>query len=248
MERRQPEIINGISIIIPAHQAQNFIETTLDSIENQTYFINNNNFEVLVGIDGCKKTLNKLLKIRSKYRNLRVFMMESNKGMYVTLNTLLDLVKYENVLRFDADDIMRPNLVKEISKINVDVVRIKYVDFNTNEEWSINELFSIYKKRFTASSIILFKKNILNKVGGYQSWTCVGDAEFMVRVFQSGFKVGETNDFLFYRRVHENSLTQKNETGIGSKVRNDYLSQLEIIGKMEDKYIEKETNKYLEIC
>ena len=40
--------------------------------------------------------INKVKEIMHKYRNLRVFMMDSNMGTYVTSNTLLDLIQYEN--------------------------------------------------------------------------------------------------------------------------------------------------------
>ena len=43
-------------------------------------------------------------------------MMQSNKGTYITINTLIDLVKYENIIIFGSDDIMHPNMVERISK------------------------------------------------------------------------------------------------------------------------------------
>jgi glycosyltransferase involved in cell wall biosynthesis len=71
-----------ISIIIPAYKATLFIKECLDSIQGQTYFSDNGNYEILLGIDGCDETLDMVLKIRNRYKNLKVFMMESNKGVY----------------------------------------------------------------------------------------------------------------------------------------------------------------------
>jgi hypothetical protein len=53
-----------ISVIIAAYNADKFIEECLDSVFNQTYFVDNEYYEVLVGVDGCEKTLDKLKMIQ----------------------------------------------------------------------------------------------------------------------------------------------------------------------------------------
>lgn len=233
---------NAISIIVTAWQTQNFIEECLDSIENQTYFKDNDNFEVLVGVDGCQDTLDKLLKIRHKYRNLRIFMMKKNKGTYITSNTLLDLVKYDNILRFDSDDIMVPDMVKTIlsNAINSDVIQFKFYDFSES-------IKSAYKKYdWAAAGAIFFKKNVINMAGGYQPWVCAADAEFLKRIHNKT-KITEINQNLFYRRVHLNSLTKRNDTKIHGELRNSYQKQIREYGVNENIWINKVTNKFLKI-
>jgi len=229
-----------ISIIVTAYQTQDFIEECLDSIENQTYFKNNNEFEVLVGVDGCEDTLSKLKEIRYKYRNLRIFMMDSNMGTYVTSNTLLDIIKYDHILRFDSDDVMKLNMIGDImSHIeNFDIVRFGYDTF-------IHNITSIVKsnKIHYPHGVILYKKSIFNISGGYQNWLCAADTELLERV--SNFcKTTIFPEKLFYRRQHDNSLTKNKITNHNSELRNYYKS---MIGKHESIWINKIINTYKEI-
>ena len=159
-----------ISIIITAYQSQKYIEECLDSIENQTYFKNNNNFEVLVGVDACRSTLNKLFEIRHKYRNLRIFMMKENKGTYVTTNTLLDLIKYDNIIRFDSDDVMLPHMVNEIMQYyrNNDIIKFSYYKYK-NQSQRIPEAG---KSTRLSEGAIFYKKRVIELTGGYRNWIC----------------------------------------------------------------------------
>lgn len=230
--------IHEISIIITAYNTKNYIEDCLDSIENQTYFIDNEKFEVLVGIDNCSETLEELKKIKHKYRNLRVFMMDSNKGTYVTSNTLIDLTKYTNIIRFDSDDIMKPEMVEIISDyINkFDVIKFGYDNF-------YDTVNNIEPSRFHfPHGVVLYKKEIFDKFGGYQNWQCAADTEFLVRI-NKHVKITEISKRLFLRRQHNESLTRKFDTQYGSALRNNYK---ELIGKHKSDCIEKITNTYIE--
>ena len=231
-----------ISILVTAFNTFNYIEECLDSIVNQTYFKNNENYEILLGIDGCKKTLDKVLSISHKYKNLRIFMMDSNKGTYVTTNTLLDIVKYENILRFDSDDVMCNNLVETVLKYNdeFDIIRFSYFDFETNINNTINNRSNKY-----ANGVILINKKVFDKCGGYQNWVCSADTELLLRI-TNFFRFKLLNQKLFYRRIHSESLTQKKETSENSIIRNSYHNSIRKYNINENIYIIKHVNKYKE--
>ena len=84
---------DGVSVCISAYDTAEYIEECLDSIYDQSYFLTNDNWEVLVGIDCCEQTLLKVKSIMHKYKNIRVFMMDSNKGTYITCNTIIKNAK-----------------------------------------------------------------------------------------------------------------------------------------------------------
>ena len=225
-----------ISIIVTAYQTQDYIEECLDSIEKQTYFDGFNNYEVLVGVDGCEKTLNKLLKIRHKYRNLHIFMMESNMGTFITSNTLLELINYENVLRFDSDDIMLPHMINNIfyNLDNFDVIRFKFNNLVNN---------SLLKSNMYAFGCIFFKKHIYIKHGGYQPWKCAADGDFLNRISEN--KILLINKILFNRRIHKNNLTKRIDTGMKSQLRMKYR-KLTLINKNNNiNNIKTITNNYV---
>ena len=123
----------GISIIITAYKMEKYIKFTLDSISEQTWFKNHNNWEILIGVDACNETLKYLHSIIKNYSNMHVFMMEENRGTYITTNTMMSIAQYDNLLRFDADDIMFSYLVelimKESESKNFDRVLFKSKNF-----------------------------------------------------------------------------------------------------------------------
>jgi len=227
-----------LSIIISAYQTQNFIEECLDSIEKQTYFINNDNFEVLVGVDACQETLNKLLEIRNKYRNLRIFMMDSNKGTYVTSNTMLSLINNENIIRFDSDDIMRPEMIEKLLNFNekFDVIRYKVKNFGTYQN-NFNEKYAV--------GTMFFKKNVFDLFGGWKSWVCSADNELFKRI-ENHVNVGYLNDILCERRIHATSLTRKLETSGSSEIRKKYNTIIRKSNYDKIIFVDKIKNTYKE--
>jgi len=231
--------VNGekerVSIIITAHKTQDYVEQCLDSIENQTYFINNNNFEVLVGVDACQETLDKLIQIRGKYRNLRIFMMKKNKGTYITSNTLIGLTNNENIIRFDSDDIMMTNMVAEIMQNvnNYNVIRFKYLKLVGSQVRIWNHV---------PHGVIYIKNSTFKMLGGYQPWMCAADTE-LLRRGKSFIKELIIDKPLFYRRMRENSLTASPEFGVNSEIRKNYRR---LIGKHDEIKIKKTIGRYVE--
>ena len=211
---------DGISVCISAYQAQDFIEECLDSVKAQTWFKSHSNWEVLLGIDGCKETLTKVKMIIHKYRNLRVFMMDENVGTYVTCNTIMKQAKYKWLLRFDSDDIMLPNMVEELLKYtkngNADMLLPHARNFGTMNN-SIG----------TAHGCMLLRHTIFDTFGGYQPWRCAADTEIKKRL-QRTIREKDCPIVLFKRRTHKNSLTSKTETNMLSPLRKKYHSQIRI--------------------
>jgi len=227
-----------VSVIIPAWQTQNYIEECLDSIENQTYFKDKDNFEVLVGVDACQDTLNKLIEIRHKYRNLSIFMMKENKGTYVTANTLLGLVKYDNIVLFGSDDVMSLEMINEIMKNSddCDVIKLSYNSFDG----------SIKKRGTLTDGTIFYKKRVIELSGGYRDWICGADSEFLKRI-NKRVKIKQIEKGLFRRRIHNNALTVRSDTGYGSALRKTYSEQSREYNDNEDIKIIKVINKYQKI-
>lgn len=230
-----------VSVVIPAYQTDSYISECLESIEEQTYFEGNDNFEVLVGVDACNTTLGKLDEIRHKYRNLSVIMMEKNVGPYITLNTLIELVTSDNIIFFGSDDIMRPELVNEVmtASTGADVVRIGYNAF-------VTEIKDARRILQYANGAIYYKRDILELAGGYQPWKCVADAELICRIARR-VKSNYIEKVLFYYRVHYNSVTKRTDIGVGSELRKHYLSLIRVYDVNEDIYIRRVIGKFRKV-
>jgi glycosyltransferase involved in cell wall biosynthesis len=219
------------TIFITAYKTSDFIEECLDSISNQTYFFENDVYEILLGIDCCTETLDKVKEIREKYKNLRIFYFTKNMGTYVTSNTLINLAKYENLIRFDSDDIMNDHFVESVSEYakNYKIIRFNCKNFTKQN----------YEGRTNLSyGCIFFKKELFNCVGGYKDWTCSADKDFVQRC-QSISEVKNIDKILFKRRIHSNSLTRHKDTNSESEKRKIYNNM--ISEKFE--YVNAVTNK-----
>jgi len=248
---KKPEIIEyspvskvkkPVTIVVTAYKTSDYIEECLDSIENQTYFKNNDDFEVLLGIDDCKTTLDKVMEIRDKYRNLRIFMMDKNVGTFITSNTLIGLMNTENYIRFDSDDYMLPEMVNEIMQYINDyqIIKFSYYNFNVIGEPRLKKLGNPY-----AAGVIYFNKEVFDIYGGYQPWVCTSEGEILKRIGDD-LKTKEINLGLFHRRIHDMSLTQNEKTGMKSEIRKIYHKKIERNVKNKLKKIKRVTGKYVE--
>ena len=210
---RKTEYESGISVCVTAYKSKNYLKDCLDSIEHQTWFKTHDNWEVIVGVDGCQETLDYLMSIAGRYRNLRVYMMDSNRGTYVTTNTIMSLAKYDGLLRFDSDDVMLPRMVEEIMLVRKkqDIVKFMMKNFGPRND------------AYIACGQIYIRHTAFDEFGGYQPWVCGADSEFWKRV--SKFcRVKFIDKVLFKRRVHEGSLTTSKSTGGNSKIRERYAA------------------------
>lgn len=231
-----------ISIVIAAHKAQGYIQECLDSIKGQTYFEGNDDYEILIGVDGCQETLDKVQKIRGNYNSVRVFMNKGNQGVYSTINSLMSEAKNDVILRFDADDIMKPNMVKRgmyYVKDN-DIVQFGYNIFYKD----IND-FDTQKFR-CADGVVFLRKWLFEKAGGFRPWTCAADSEFISRVKRS-VRIKRTRARLFYRRLHNESLTREITTSYTSKKRKQYKDRIRVYKEGEDYTIDMVKSEYEEI-
>ena len=213
-----------ISIIIPAYDVVKYIEPCLDSIYNQNFFKTYNNAEVLICVDNCIPTLNKIQTIMAKYKGLdiKLFSTETNVGPYLIRNTLIGKTKYENILFFDSDDILvEDGLSKMFKNFTNDILRFSFNTFKDNDNHLSKNIFN---PKF-ATGIFLIKKSVFNVLGGFLPWKCAADGEFRLRC-ERNFITKLIKEPLFYRRLRNNSLTFDKKTGMKSELRLNYSKKI----------------------
>lgn len=213
----------SISIIITAYNTEKYIEEALDSVSNQTWFKHNDEWEILLGIDHCEKTLEKVKSIMDKYKNLRVFYMKENVGTYITSNTLISKAKYAKILRFDSDDIMNEYMVERMLDAMNTVNKCKLVQCYYKNFPKQEGKRGIDK----AHGVFLCKKSVFTKYGAFMPWKCGADTEFLTRIDKNDVYPIAFPQVLFLRRIHDESLTRNKETDMKSKLRKEYKKYID---------------------
>ena len=218
---KDTNIIDGISVIISAYKSVDFIEECLDSVTNQK---TNFKYEVLLGIDGCEETLEKVKTIMYKYLDIdfHVYYSEENVGVYLMFNSLIEKSKYNFFTVFGADDIMLENHLDENIKHinNCDYIITKGVDFE-------NSVVSSYGKNHEGV-IFLNKQNFLN-IGGYDCYRCGMDSDLLkrFRLQNKNIKIYWNPNITYKRRLHKNNLTRVFKYGYNSEYRTNIKKIIE---------------------
>jgi hypothetical protein len=215
------EIDISMSVIIPAHNASLYIEQCLDSIFSQ---IGDRKIEVLVGVDSCMHTLNTLRSIRAKYSNLKIFYSELSVGAYVMRNSLFEKSKGDAILFFDADDVLMPSAISTLLKMYnpISPIRFKYINFDHGKD--LNPTAPVNSD--VAHGVFFISSGLFQKIGGFQNWRVGADTEFMKRYAMNKVREIRINSPLFFRRIHNNSLTQNSLTGYKSKLRSQIKNKI----------------------
>ena len=208
----------GISIIIPTFDNIEYIDETLDSIYKSGKDLE---YEILIGIDGCNKSL-KYLKDKTYPDNTNIFFFPTNKGPYLIKNTLSTLAKYDNLLFFDSDDIMEENMVEYcLNSLNkYQCVKPRLRNFKIVNGKIVNEL----GRKNWGEGVFAIKKPIFDYHNGFEGWLVAADSDFMGRLYKNNTSVELTQEILVLRRLHDKGLTSRPDTGLRSSLRSKYAS------------------------
>ena len=129
-----------VSVVIPAYNAEPFIDRAIDSILNQTY----KNVEIVVINDGSKdKTEKKVKTYTEKYDNIKIISTE-NGGVCKARNIGIENSTGDYIIFLDADDELLNNAIEVMheyaQKENADIVSaLKYesIHDDLSKEYSI---------------------------------------------------------------------------------------------------------------
>ncbi|OEH86747.1 hypothetical protein BHU72_00275 [Desulfuribacillus stibiiarsenatis] len=220
------EIYNKISVIIPAYNASQFIEATLDSVIGQTHPID----EVLI-IDDCStdNTVEIVNKYRGRYKNIQLIQQPMNQGGSAARNLGLKIARNEWILFMDADDVAHPtllekevNLLSEINENQADIILVHpaYIQIDENgaeipgsemrgKQLEAHEIFGtlLFRNHIITPSGLLLKREKALEVGGFQKFQIVEDYDFVLRMSRQGY-FAYVDEPLIYLRRHGANLTK----------------------------------------
>ena len=202
-----------VTIIIPAYNAESFIEQCADSVVQQTL----TDIEIIFINDGSTDKTGAILDgIAERFPHVRVIHQE-NKGLYKSREIGLSLATGEYIGWVDADDFIEPQMYEVLylaaTKNNSELVICDYSWFPkkiaTKEKW-----FREYKGKIDTTFIErnsqpwnkLIKRSFMEKMGVCAHFTDCFD-EIIIRLLIYAKNPVTIKQQLYYYRVSENTMS-----------------------------------------
>lgn len=221
-----------VTVITIAYNVCSYIEDTILSILNQTYV----NIEYII-IDGNSD--DSTLKILQKYNEyIDYWVSERDTGIYNAMNKGLQYASGEYLIYVNAADYLHKNALENAITLRTSIsygktffiddgkiIKKNYQPLNKNLEYGLGFMFPS----------VLIHNEVFNSIGIFnEKYKIAGDADFLIRAFNSGFK--------FIQREEE-SFSYMSIGGISdTQAENGYTEYLDAL--ILNKNIEKNQRKY----
>ena len=124
-----------ISVIVPVHNGQDYLENCIESIAGQSY----DNLEILIVNDGSTDRTGEICAgLQDRYENVVVFTLE-DLGVSAARNYAMDRAKGAFLTFVDADDRLCPDtlsyLHERITATDSDLAGCRFHIWGTAQEW-----------------------------------------------------------------------------------------------------------------
>lgn len=199
-----------------AFRAEKWIEKAVESFRHQVARPGWE-YELRVGVDACERTSEKLFELGVGH-----WFSEKNRGPYIIRNSLIGLEEATAYAPFDADDVMKRGYLREL----LGWVGPRGIAGASRTQ--ISEKGRVIKRRARfQGGVCVISSGAWRTVGGYRPWPIAADHDLIIRAKRLGIRVRAVRAPLYYRRVHENSLTRAKTTRLGGELRNEYWKRAE---------------------
>lgn len=220
-----------VSILVPAFTAEPFVEAAMESVLAQTF----DDFEVIAVDDASPDRTHEILA-RYAGARVRIERNDQNLGMTGNWNRCLGLARGELVLKLDADDVLRPNAIAQMSSAldNANVVACGIRSLQCNEalepfdgiqgddvmlrngidpyrdtvlDGGVWYDFAAMGNQLWSSSAILFRRDAVQ--GWDARFGCASDTELILRLLETGRPVAHRGAVGLMYRVRPGSISDE---------------------------------------
>ena len=209
-----------ISVIVPVHNGEAYLEKCIESIVMQDY----EKLEILVINDGSTdKTAEICSRLSGQYENLQVIEMP-DLGVSMARNRGLEQAKGEYITFVDADDRMRPGMLRRLCELlretNSDMAGCRFAVWGTEGEWEqlagreASQELTEPMPVMTYDSGSYLKESLLR--GNTRCWSKLYKRSLIRKVrFRQGLSVGEDMLFLVELLPHIERAVETTWPGYG---------------------------------
>lgn len=143
-------------------------------------------------------------------------------GPYVLRNSLMAIAPSDAWATFDADDVMDPRYLSTLVQLAMPdgiggAARVHIDQGGARISTGIEH----------DCGVSVYSAAAMRRLGGFKSWPSLADRDLMHRAGLLGVPIRRTSEVRYLRRVHEKSITQSRDLGIGSKARRERMNLLE---------------------
>ena len=229
------EFMELVSVILCVYKEPiKYISDAIQSIINQTY----KNIQLIIVIDypDSDELYDFLENVQRTDSRIKLVKNEKNLGLVESLNSGLNHCDGSFIARMDADDISvlcrLEKQLKYLKENELDLVGSWYDTFIDDVESVEGECVhyrteDIHNTLRIASCLPhptwLGKREVFIYNKGYRDIKACEDYDFLIRAYQSGFKLGNVPEILLHYRLNPNSISHINN--IHQKVVFKYLSK-----------------------
>ena len=213
---KPPKKLPKVSILVPAYNEEKTIASTLKSLLNLDY--PKDKLEIIAINDG---STDKTLEIMKKFRKYGIKIIDKpNGGKASALNAGLKKAKGEIIVCMDADSIVkRDALKKTIGYFNdpkVGAVASSLKVYKPKTFWqrmqAVEYFYNIFLRKVLAlmDSVFvvpgpfgLYRKEALERVGGWDEKNITEDMELTFRLQKAGYKIETCLNSIVYTKTPE---------------------------------------------
>ncbi|MBT0395902.1 glycosyltransferase family 2 protein [Morganella morganii subsp. morganii] len=231
-----------VSVLVPVYNVAPFVESSLQSILNQTY----DNIEIIIVDDASTDNTHDICKkLKEQYDNITIIQNNENRGISESLNTGLRFCTGDYIARADGDDLLDIDRIKkqvEFLENNSAYGVVGCWIYNINEDGKIigkNEYpieHSSIEKCIEYSSPILHiwlaRRSVYEKLSGYRNTNPTEDYDFILRCLHYKIKLYNLPYYGSYIRLRNGNTLTVNS--IRQKITFNYL-----LKKYKDNEIEE---------
>ncbi len=247
-----------VSIIIPAYNAEKYIEESIRSALNSEYL----NFEIIVVNDGSTDSTQVVLeRLMTQHSSLKVY-QQTNSGVAAARNYAILKSNGTYILPLDADDIISKNFVSEAVKILEQQPSVKVVGCEAefigdrSGRWQLKPFkIDILCVKNLIPCTAMYRKEEWRRVGGYcEEQMGREDWDFWLSILRKEEEFIRLPFVGFYYRIHKNSKRiadrlLKNKTTDILNIRHKPLFFKHLNGKLHyQRTHSKKINNIISLC
>lgn len=232
---------NLVSIVIPAYNAEKYIEEAVKSVLASEY----PNLEIVIVNDGSRDSTQEIIeRLASQHPSVSVY-QQDNSGAAAARNLAISKANGIYILPVDADDIISKDYVSEAVKVLEQHPEVKVVGCEAefigdkNGRWNLEPInINLLCRRNMIPCTSMFRKEDWERVGGYcKELIGRSDWDFWLSILRKEEEFVRLPTVGFYYRIHANSLRRstrplKNKTTDILNIRHKPLFFKELNGRL----------------